>query len=698
MTQAINTTRLIIINDSRAEAERLISMLHNAGRPVRAQHVDSTKALTKILQEKSWDLIIGQDGCDQLPPSEVVKLVRRLNKDIPLILQTDRHEAQAVTEGMKMGAADVVTVDEDQHLLLVIQRELNNREERDKRRFAERRFNEITRRNQQLLDSSRDAIAYVQDGMFLYANDSFAELLNYDARDDLECLPVIDIVAKSEHGRTKEFLRDFTIKGDDIDATEFKVAVVLESGEEKNLTFDVRKTNYDEETCIQFVVRARSVDSQELEAQIEQIRNQDITTGLFNRAYLLETLESIVDKAIEKEYNSALFHIGIDNFRKIVHDRLGPTATDIALGTIATYAKSLRNEEELLCRFDDETFILVVPKISASQALEKAEILCQKLRDYIVDIEGSTLQFNYFIGIALITETSANTEVPIDHAIKALNLVKEVAEKDSAVLAKIYEPEAKKATRKDIASMVQRALDENRFKLLFQPILSLRGSNKEHYEVLLRMIDDDGKEISPTEFLSTAAKIGATTKLDRWVILESIKLLSGHRKKGHNTQLLLNLSRESMLDATLPPWLGVAFKAADLPRDAIVFQIREIDVNDHLNVASTFTEQLQAIGCDTSISHFGCALNPFNALKNVSSAYIKIDGSFTQDLQNNNTDVEALNELVSQLHQQDKITIVPFVENASVLSKLWQSGVHYIQGYYLQEPAGEMNYDFEMES
>src|SRR5690606_33139153 len=126
--------------------------------------------------------------------------------------------------------------------------------------------------------------------------------------------------------------------------------------------------------------------------------------------------------------------------------------------------------------------------------------------------------------------------------------------------------------------MVQKALDENRFKLLFQPILSLRGSEKEHYEVLLRMIDEKGEEISPSSFLSSAAQIGATTKIDRWVVLESIKILSEHRSKGHNTQLIINLSRESLLDTTLPPWLGVAFKAAKLPPDAVVFQVMEIDV------------------------------------------------------------------------------------------------------------------------
>ena len=664
-------------------------MLHNAGRPVRAQHIESTEALTKLLQEKVWDMMIGIDATTNVTPVEAIKEIKRLNKDVPVILLTDREDVQAVVEGLKLGAVDVVTLDEDQHLLYVIQRELNNRQEREKRRFSERRYTEISRRNQQLLDSSRDAIAFVQDGMFLYVNDSFAELLAYTDKDDLECMPVIDIVHEKHQDDVKKFLKDFMLKGSDVDATELKFNALLHDESNRPLNLEVRKSNFEEEACIQFVIRAKSVDSEELEAQLEEIKSKDIASGLFNKNYLLEILDNIVDAAVNKQYNSALLHIGVDNFLDTVQQKLGLSSVDAVIAAIGTFTQSIAKKGEVLCRFSEDSLILVVPKTTASKALERASAVCSQLRDHIVDIEGSTVQFNYHVGVALIAETTANSDVPIDHAIKALDLVRNAAENDGAILAKIYEPEAKKQSKHDIESMVQSALDSGRFKLLFQPILSLRGSNKEHYEVLLRMVDEEGNQMSPNDFLATAAKIGATTKLDRWVILEAIKILSEHRTKGNNTHLIVNLSRESVLDATLPPWLGVAFKAAKLPTDAVIFQIQEIDINDHLNVASEFTKLLK---------DFGCALNPFNALKKIHSTHVKVDGSFTQDLQNNSDDENSLNELVAELHQHEKITIVPFVENASVLSKLWQSGVHYIQGYYLQEPSDNMDYDFDMES
>src|SRR5690554_6903000 len=149
-----HTIRLLILNDSRAEAERLISMLHNAGLPNRAQHVESEDVLNKLLQEQNWDLLIAHDQTSNVTPQNAIKQINRLSKDVPVIFLNDDESPSAVVEGIKMGAMDIVRLDDDQHLLLVIQRELAKREARQARRAADRRFREAERRSQQLLDSS----------------------------------------------------------------------------------------------------------------------------------------------------------------------------------------------------------------------------------------------------------------------------------------------------------------------------------------------------------------------------------------------------------------------------------------------------------------------------------------------------------------------------------------------------------------
>lgn len=693
-----DTIRLLILNNSRSEAERLISMLHASGHPCRAQHVESEETLVKLLQEQSWDLLIANDHTTNLAPQAAIKQIRRLNKDVPVILlQEDDEDPGAIIEGMRSGAADVVELDDDQHLLLVIDRELSNRENRQARRTADRRFREAERRSQQLLDSSRDAIAYVQDGLYLYANESFAELFGYSDRDDIEAMPIMDMVSDKDQSKLKNFLKDFTFKGDEAESSNLSFMGVTQEGDEKPIKLEVSLVTYDEEPCIQFLARATHVEqsatNEALEAQLKQIKWQDLVTGLYNRQYLINQLDHIIDTVDEKQHY-CLLYIDLGDFNEQVKQTFGETGADLALGDVAALLRAKANTSDLIARLGDATFALLVSNIKADAAINRANQLSREVQDHIIEIDHKTLQINGSIGISLINENTTNTNTVIEQARSAMEKAR-----TQNVKAALFEPDLPKQEQKlDAAAAVQQALDNDRFRLLFQPIISLRGSDEEYYEVYLRMVDDQGEEISPRQFLDAAASIGANTKIDRWVILESIKMLSEHRSKGNKTKLIVNISHYSLCDESLLPWLGVAFKAAKLPTDSIIFQAQEIDVTTHLNAAKAFSDGLTKIKSGFSISNFGCSLNPFNTLKHVPAMMIKIDGSFTSDIQNNSESPETLINLIEQLHSENKITLVPFVENASVLSTLWQAGAHYIQGHYLQEPTRNMSYDFSMES
>lgn len=697
-----DTIRLLILNNQRSEAERLISMLHASGHPCRAQHVESEEALVKLLQEQSWDLLIGNNDTTAPTPQAAIKQIRRLNKDVPVILlyEVDEDDSPfAVVEGLRMGATDVVNLDDDQHLLLVIDRELANREQRQARRNTDRRFREAERRSQQLLDSSRDAIAFIQDGLYLYANESFAELFGYQNRDDIEAMPIMDMVSDKDQARLKNFLKDFTFKGDEAESSSLGFTGITQDGEETHIDLEVSLVTYDEEPCIQFLARAATAsaphaNNEELEAQLKQIKWQDLVTGVYNRQYIINQLDHIIDTVDEKQYY-CLFYIELDKFSERVKNTFGVAGADLALIDIATLLRAKANTSDTIARLGDSTFAIISPNVKADAAVNRALQLCKDLEAHIIEIDHKTLQITCSIGISLINETTTSTNTVIEQARSAMDKV-QAKEGNSAIL---FEPETPKSEIKiDIATAIQQALANDRFRLLFQPIISLRGSDEEYYEVYLRMVDENGNEISPNHFLEAASTMSAATKIDRWVILESIKMLSQHRAKGNKTKLIVNIGRQSLCDESLIPWLAVAFKAAKLSADSIVFQAQEIDVTNHLNAAKHFAEGLEKLKTSFAISNFGCSLNPFNTLSHVPANMIKIDGSFTTDIQNNNESPETLIQLIEKLNGESKITLVPFVENASVLSTLWQAGAHYIQGHYLQEPSQGMTYDFNMES
>lgn len=694
------TIRLLILNDSRDEAERLISMLRNAGRPSRAQFVENEESLVKLLQEQTWDLLIGLDNTASVPLASAIKSIRRLNKDVPVILQTEDNEdaARAIIDGMKLGAADVVKLDDDQHLLLIIQRELAAREQRQQRRLADRRYKDAERRSQQLLDSSRDAIAYVQDGLFLYANDSFAELFGYQERDDIECMPVIDMVATSDQARTKEFLKTLTLEQAEADNLRFSFAALKADDTEQPLTIEVNHASYDEEPCIEFIVRANQANNEELEAQIHQIKHQDLVTGLYNRAYLVDELEKAVSHATQKHASHSLLFIEVDQFSERVQNEFGVAGSDTVLSDVAHFLQEHVSEHDTLVRFGDDDFIILRYNTSATSALTQGEELCNQFRDHIVEVDDKTLQLTISVGVAMISEAINSGEEVISQAMQAIDAIL-ASTKGEGNSVKLYEPDENDRDdgNTDIVTVLKKAMSENRFRLLFQPVISLRGSDEEYYEVLLRMVDENGEEIRPNHFLEAASGLGAMKKIDRWVLLESIKVLAEHRNRGNKTKLIVNIDSQSLQDQSLVDWLKTAFKAAKLSTDSLVIQANEIDITSHLNAAKSFSEGLAQIHCPMAISKFGCSLNPFSTLNHVKADFVKVDGSFTLDIQNSNEGPETLIKLVQELHEKEKVTIVPFVENASVLSTLWQSGVHYIQGHYLQAPSQDLSYDFAMD-
>ncbi len=696
---ANDTIRLLILNDSRAEVERLVSMLKNAGLSIRAQHVESEEALAKLLQENAWDLMVAQDTCSQLTPVDAIRTVRRLNKDVPMILICDEEGTQPVVNGLKIGAADVVRLDEDQHLLLVLQREMSNREQRQIRRRADQKLREAERRSQQLLDSSRDAIAFVQDGMYLYANQSFAEMFGYDDRDDIECMPVIDMISDADQEPVKQLLKEFTLKGDDAELSQLQLTTVTADGRSIPATIDVANAIYDEEPCIQFLIRAKATDadSELLQAELQKVKDLDHVTNLYNRPFLMDQLEREVSRAVNNGTHACLLYIEVDDFADRIQGQMGLAATDGVVKSIASALQPFAESGQTLARLGDDSFALLAPGLSAESAVSKAQQICKALEQHIIDVEGRTVQATCTVGVSTINETSDSSAAVVAEAQKAVqNWRKDNSGAGNG--ARLFEPELSEdeAREAEMTRKLKHALANNGFKLLYQPIVSLRGSDEELYEVLLRMVDEQ-ENLSPTLFAALASQMGAMVKIDRWVILQAIKALAAHRGNGFNTRLVVNLSKDSLCDASLVPWLAVAFKASNLRTDALIFQVQEDDVTNHLNAAKAMFEALAAIGGRSCISNFGCSLNPFKTLEHASPDLIKVHGSFTQDIQNSGENPESLNSLITRLLEVDKLTIIPEVENASVLATLWQTGVHYIQGRYLQAPAESMNYEFAMD-
>ncbi|MGS2717481.1 EAL domain-containing protein [Eionea flava] len=680
--------RLIIVHDSPQEAQRLSSMLHNAGNPCRAQHINTEDTLIKALEDQNWDLLITYDDAKSLSPAIIIRHIRKFERDIPVILLTNESSNKSVVDGMKLGAADVAQIDDDQHLLLIINRELENRRQRKLTRVTERKLKEIERKNQRLLDSSREGIAFVQDGMYLYANDSYAEMLGFNGRDDIEFMPIMDTIKEDEHQHIKKTLKDFTLQVNE-DNNTIKFTALLPDGQEKSITADLLLGEYEEEACTQLICHTQVENSVLMEAELQNIKYTDALTGLYNRTALIEEIEKTVDIVTQEEIQQSFILIDVDRFSKKVKNVLSITDADKLLKNIAVFIKKHYDGENFIARVSDHTFAVISDEHDAEKLIKNAEILCQEITEHFFEVDNKSLQFTLSVGICLINEATKSSQTLIHHALKSIEELRKSQDGNGALLFQ-------KKTSEDglLASTIKKALTNNDLSLLFQPIISLRGEEIERYEILLRM-NIDGEELSPPKFLATAEELGLSNKIDRWVILESIKHL---QRATNNTQHFINLTASTLQDNGLLNWVKVALDAAKVQPSSIVFQVKEADVIQQITVTKQFTEAAKKLGIEFSITNFGsAAIEPLTTLEHIDNQHIKIDGALAKELQDNPENSKDLEELVQALHEKGKVTTIPHIEKASILSKLWQLGVHNIQGNYLQAPTNEMNYEFSSE-
>jgi diguanylate cyclase (GGDEF)-like protein/PAS domain S-box-containing protein len=691
MQKKASTVHMLILDPSLNDAENLISLLRNSGRATRAHRITSEEDLEEVLKNGNWDIMLARDVEQECPVDAALDMLRRLGKDIPFILLTEDYSAARATAVLKAGGQDTVPYTEQALLVLVVNRELADLDERRRRRLLESHLREAEQRCQRLLESSKDAIAYVIEGMHVYANESYLEFLGYDDIDELMCIPVLDTLGSQSQEDYRQLIKGFADQSNE--RMSKNVTARRSDGQELSVKMQASAATFDGEHCTQIVLQPEN-NGEELEEKLKKINNQDLLTGLYSRSFFMTSLAGAISKAGATSEAGAIAYISLDNFASLKRD-VGIAGVDFLLHDLATLLREQVNPDTTLARLGDDSFALLHLPYSENDMVSMAQKICTAIEDSLFDVDGRSMQLTVTIGVAAITEKAPKAEELLARAHRASAELKKQNEPTSGDCVRVHNA-AEHGTLSDNTAIegIHHALDNDQFRLLFQPVINLRGEHEEHYEVYVRMLDEKGDEVSPYDFLPPLGPTDTAMKVDRWVFLQAIKKLAARRVNGQSTRLFLNVTAETLHDKTFTPWLSVALKAARLPGDTLIFQIRESDANNFTKQAKDFAKALHQLHCKVSVTQFGCALNPFHALNHIDADYVKIDGSFTEELQDNNEAREHLKEMVQSLQSAGKLSIVPLVESAGILATLWQAGVNYIQGYYLQPPTPEMTYDF----
>jgi diguanylate cyclase (GGDEF)-like protein/PAS domain S-box-containing protein len=368
MSSEITAIHALVLDISSNDAEQTLNVLRNTGVAVRATQVVTEEELREALDRQSWDVFLAKDNCPQLPVLEAARILDESGRDIPLVMIDDEYTPDKTAKVMASGV-DALVADEAPALLReVVMKELRHLEDRRRRKKAEAQLSEAEKRCELLLANSRDAIAYIHDGMHIYANRSYIELFGFDSWEDLECMPIMDMIDRKYHADFKEFLRQQYRHPDE---TPFKFKGVRADGETFEGSLSMSTASYDGEPCIQVLI-ATGADEEALQERLQEITSKDTLTGLANRDFLLTKLTELINDAASGNIRGTLAFVEVDQFHGWEKD-VGLSGADEIRRQVADWLSSVVGEKDLVARVGDESFAILRRDTESDDLLTEAQ-------------------------------------------------------------------------------------------------------------------------------------------------------------------------------------------------------------------------------------------------------------------------------------------------------------------------------------
>lgn len=687
-----NKVNLFIIDDSFNNEEKVVKILRAGGYAAHTTRVEDEEDLTTALEKITPDVLLYSIGMELISLEETIACIERVaSEPVPVIAVSRKGHEGEVVKVMRAGARDLSSFETPTHLELVIKRELEAHACISKLVVLEKSNKETEKRCEALLDSSRDAIAYIHEGMHVYSNDSYLELFGFEQSEDLEGMPILDMVGMDDRDKFKVFLRD-NCKDGKCNSEKLPLNLKNADGTEFKGEMEFSPASIEGEPCIQVIIRNQT-NSKELEEQLALMSQKDSVTGLYNRQFFLKSLEKTVSTSKEKDLSACALLIHIDNYNDI-RQSVGVVGGDKYLNEISRQFETMIGKNDVLAHFEGNIFSVIGMNQSATSVESYAKKLQKSAEDFIANISGQSLNSTCTVGASII---DANAPDPGEVLLRAERAISEAEQRGPNTLV-VYQPKEGELTQKEIDAQsvndLKDAITSNRIIQHFQPVVSLHGDTDERYEVFVRLIDKEGNTVMPNDFLPAAERTGMSLAIDRCVLLNTITTLTKRWKEGHRTLFFVKLSATSLKDTNLMNWLKDQIKKYNIPKNSLIFEVKESTAVTSLKFTAEIAKTLKALNCGFLIDDFGTGSNPFELLKHIPADYLKLERSFMENLSESTENQDAVKKIAESAMEMNKLTIAQCVQDATSLSVLWGMGINFIQGNFLQEPSPDLDYDF----
>lgn len=416
----------------------------------------------------------------------------------------------------------------------------------------------------------------------------------------------------------------------------------------------------------------------------------DPLTSLANRRQFESKMKDLLEKSRLDHLKHHLLYLDLDQF-KVVNDTCGHDAGDELLKQVSATLELKLRKSDLLARLGGDEFGVLLESCDAEHALTIANNLRQTVEDFRFGWKNQFFKIGVSIGIAEVTGIEANASEILSAADAACYIAKETGRNRVHFHQLNASASSEHQQEMQWISRLHEALDNDSFELFLQRIQSINSLStpSDHYEVLLRMVDRNGKLIPPGAFLPAAERFNLISSIDQWVIENVFKKLHKlHKANKLPTKFMIaiNLSGLSMANDALLNRITKLLDNSKIPANYFCFEVTETAAISNLTKAIEFLQRLRSKGCQIALDDFGSGLSSFTYLKELPVDYLKIDGFFVKGIAVNSIDkafVKSINQIGQVMGLQ---TIAEFVEDDPILAILTELGVNYAQGYGIHKP------------
>jgi diguanylate cyclase (GGDEF)-like protein len=667
-----DSNRLLVIDHSPEGAEEINSLLRNSGIIVRAIFAKTNGEAEKQIKSEAPFLIIYNAGAAKsVAVTKILQLAD--NYQITAGVRFSPSDPDILLEALNFYSCFAINEDENDHLIKLVSNLLLRSSSKLEFDGLQTRLDELQSRNELLLESSRESIAYIHEGFHAYANRAYLQLLQVESFQNIESVSLLEIMS-SEDVDLKKLLRNLNNGEFPENATKVLITNPAANSFEVDLIFSAAR--YDGEDCIQMMVR--QVDSNAaLKNELVRLRQTDPVTNLANRKTFNEIVGKKIGDRANEDKTTAVVYLMADGAQDL-RSSLGVSGWDAVMVEFSLVIKASIEEIDTAARFDDNGFALLLIRGSNSSLQSVVESTLSKLQKDVTEIDGIDLSVTFSAGIAMLGSLESSANEAIDHA-----RIAHAQAAEEGNCARYYKPKlaAIEPDEQD-QQWIERilyALDNHELYSVQQSIVSLEGDAEGLFESKT-YLREEGIDLDAAEFIPIAERNDLGSRIDRHVLKGLMTAIAGTGDRH-----IINLSANSLEDFSFSSWLMHKLEELNVEGSQLILQLLSSSVEANLKHSKRLIEELKPSGCSFSLSSFSDRKKTMELLNHLDIALVKLRPDLIVDLANSSTHQAIVRTVVGAAGAKQIGVIAGDIQDAADLAVLWQCGVKLVSGDFLNE-------------